>query len=86
MRREKSKVRDLRSGKFNVISPAEFIIPEGVTNTLLDIVTPDGKVVGNIEIGSDGFIQAIILTNRLCLKLYRAPDEKSVRIGVLGTS
>ena len=44
-----------------IISPCKQMVPDGATNFLYDIVGKDGKV-GEIEVGTDGFIQ-IRLTN-----------------------
>ena len=47
---------DKRKGKL-IIAPFSEWIPEGVTNYLFDITDSDGLKQGDIEVGTDGFIQ-----------------------------
>jgi len=73
------RVVDKRSGKFKLIEPFRPLIPEGVTNTIYDIVDENGRVIGNLELGTDGFLQALILDKGYVLKLKRHPEDGQVR-------
>ena len=42
-----------------IASPDIDWIPSGVSNLCVDIKDRDSNIIGNIEIGSDGFIQAM---------------------------
>ena len=46
-----------------IIGPCKEMIPPGTTNYLYDVTYKNGKI-GEIEIGTDGFIQIRIKTPR----------------------
>jgi len=55
-----------------LISPCEALIPEGVTNILVNVTDGQGNR-GTIEVGTDGFCQAVILINGNLYKFYTPP-------------
>ena len=56
------------------IGPSESWIPAGIINTLLSIRDEQGNVIGDIEIGSDGFIQMIWDIGDVHYRLERYPS------------
>ena len=54
----KDTITDKRK-KIGPLAPCAPMVPAGVTNDVLDVVC-DGEIIGNIEIGSDGFVQHTI--------------------------
>lgn len=52
-----------------------FMVPNGVTNELMDVVL-QGEVVGDAEIGNDGFIEIMFLVKGLgFIKLKREENK-----------
>jgi hypothetical protein len=59
-------------------------IPDGVTNEVIPIISMrDDKetTVGEIQIGSDGFIEAMFFIKGGLAKIKRFPKEKKLYIG-----
>ena len=52
-------VEDLRK-KILFLSPDSGWIPKGVTNRIVNITDFDGEIIGELEMGSDGFVQLVV--------------------------
>ena len=77
---EITKLQDLRE-KETFLAPSEGMIPEGVRNTVMNIYTlPD--IIGDIEIGTDGFVQAIfeVMGCLVRLEVYPGRDQAYLRV------
>jgi len=74
------KVVDRRKEK-KVIVPDESWIPVNVVNTLMNIIW-EGEPVGDIEVGSDGFVQAVWQWNGLHFRLEVSPYTAEARLRV----
>jgi len=75
-----TKITDLRTvSDYNFLAPYNAIIPEGVSNTLVDIES-DGEIIGNLEIGTDGFVQGIFVINNNLIKIFKYPKDKKASI------
>lgn len=58
-------VKDNRTDKMGIIGPAPSLISRGVTNYIYSICD-NGKPIGDIEVGTDGFVQIrIFIGNKL---------------------
>ncbi len=53
------RIEDLRK-KILYLSPYTGWIPKGVKNRIVNITDFDGEVIGELEMGSDGFVQLIV--------------------------
>lgn len=59
-------------------------IPKGVTNTLMDLVVaaPNGDIaIGDVEIGTDGFVEIMFMKNAAFFKIKRLPGDEKVYFG-----
>lgn len=58
------KLIDLRTDKSKAkfVYPAESLIPDGVTNYLVN-VRGEKRNLGTVEVGSDGFCQIILIVD-----------------------
>jgi len=90
------KVKDKREKKM-YIGPAPGWIPDGVVNTVLNVYSLNGKIIGDLELGSDGFVQGIIrfpvdvvmkrvvgdLETPITLRIERHPSQDKVTLRVM---
>ncbi len=90
MVKAKGKIKDLRTKQILKLyrdgikdrQPAMFV-PDGVVNELMDLDYA-GEVVGDVEIGSVGFIEIMFLVEGIgFVKLKRLPDEKNVGLMIV---
>ena len=70
-------VEDKRKSTKHIV-PYLAWIPEGVTNYLFDITDKDDIKVGEIEVGTDGFIQIRLELNKKLLCFNWNKDKRSV--------
>lgn len=79
----KEKVMDYRKKNENLFFGKPLWdgwIPDGVTNEILPIYKGN-KMVGEIQIGSDGFIEAMFFIKGGLAKIKRNPEDKKLYIG-----
>jgi len=90
------KVKDKRERKM-YIGPAPSWIPDGVENTVLNVYNLSGKIIGDLELGSDGFVQGVVklpvsaimkrvvgnLETPITLRIERHPSQDKVILRVL---
>ena len=75
-----TKIVEKRSKPYS-IGPSSAWIPDDVTNTLYDVVGRGSKVkIGDIEIGTDGFIQMIVKVDGIWIKLFKHPSVDNAQI------
>jgi len=74
----RNKIIDKRNKK-NILLPELDWIPDGVENTIVNIVDKDSNVLGDLEIGSDSFVQGIWNIDGVHWRLeHHPPLEKAV--------
>jgi len=57
-----------------LISPVEAWIPKGVTNILVSVKDGQGNF-GTIEVGTDGWCQAVLIIEGKAYKFYAKPKK-----------
>lgn len=60
-----------------------ILVPKGKTNTLMDVVYR-GEVIGDAEIGEDGFLEMMVATPLGIVKIKHIPEESKVHFMVFG--
>lgn len=58
-----ARVEDLRK-KILFLNPYSGWIPEGAKQRIMNVVDRDGEIVGELEVGSDGFVQLALTFGR----------------------
>ena len=58
-------------------------VPKDGNNELMDLEYK-GEIIGDVEIGSDGFLEIMFILDGKIFKLKRLPDNKSVVMGIFG--
>lgn len=76
-------IEDKRKTKMFLV-PSQMWMPDNTENTLMNIYSDDGQVIGDLEIGTDGFLQMVfhIPLNKLLNRPVNSIEAPvAVRIG-----
>ncbi len=68
------RVEDLRR-KILHLDPYSGWFPHGVTKRIMSIVDPELEPIGELETGSDGFVQVAVLVGRRFVRISYYPGQ-----------
>ena len=69
-----TRVDDLRK-KILHLDPYSGWFPAGATKKVMNIVDPDLEPIGELETGSDGFVQVAVLVGRRFVRITYYPGQ-----------
>lgn len=69
-----ARIEDLRH-KILYLNPYSGWVPEDVHQRIVNVVDPDGETVGELETGSDGFVQLAVVVDRALVRVSLYPGR-----------
>lgn len=74
-----ARVEDLRK-KILHLDPYSGWFPTGATKRIMNIVDEDLEPVGELETGSDGFVQVAVLVGRRFIRISHYPGQSHATV------
>ena len=74
------RIEDLRH-KILYLNPYSGWIPKGVRKRIVNVVDRDGEMVGELETGSDGFVQLALVVDGHLVRVTLYPGRNHAIVG-----